>query len=76
MKTKPNPSPVLYSHGGTGGSQKLLQSALPARCSQLVGQQRKDGVGAPQTHTVHHQRLYRRKLRLVEEEEQKKLNPR
>lgn len=67
----PNPNLLVYSHSRPRGRQELLQSALPSGRSQLVGQQREDGMGAPQTHTVHHHRLYWRQLRLVVEKGQK-----
>lgn len=55
----------IHSHSGTRGRQEPLQAALPAGRSQLTGQQREDGVGAPQAHTVHHHGLDRRKLSLT-----------
>lgn len=54
-----------YSHSRARGRQEPLQSVLSAGNFQLVGQQREDGVGAAQAHTVHHHRLNGRQLGLT-----------
>lgn len=56
-----------HSQGGARGRQEPLQAALPTRCFQLVSQEGEDGVGAPQTHAVHHDSLHRGQLSLMEE---------
>lgn len=44
---------LVHSHCGSGAGQEPLQAVLPPGGSEFVGQQREDGVRAPQTHAVH-----------------------